>query len=108
LFDVFCQAGAIVGFVLWIVFSSPLIAVIADAAIDLVASLPTFRHIWQKPHEETVSAFVFSAAGAAFVLAAVHKPRASGLIVPIFIICINLFMVGLFIVSPNQRKRSVT
>lgn len=108
LFDVFCQAGAIIGFVLWIAFNSPLIAVAANCAIDLIASMPTFRHIWHRPHEETASAFVFSAIGAAFVLAAVHDPRASGLVGPIFIICINVFTASLFFMSPNRLKKAYT
>lgn len=105
-FDVVCQVGAIIGLLLWIIFNSPLIAIIASVGVDYIASLPTFRHIWQKPHEETVSAFIMSGLGAAFVLAAVHKPHATGLIVPISIIFINALTTSLFFVSPNRHNHS--
>jgi hypothetical protein len=107
-FDIACQAGAILGLLLWILFDDPLIAIIASVLIDLIVSLPTLKHIWQKPHEETVSAFTLSAVGAAFALAAISHPRVSGLIIPIWILVINLFTVGLFLIAPSRRARRVS
>jgi len=104
-FDVTCQIGAIVGFVLWIVFNDPLIAIIASASIDFIVSLPTLKHIWQKPREETAAVFMLSAIGAIFALAAVHNPRISGLVMPIYIVAINLLMTGLFLTSSSRHER---
>jgi hypothetical protein len=106
-FDIACQAGAIFGLVLWIIFNSPLIAIIASVVIDLIVSLPTLKHVWQKPHEETAALFILSASGAAFALAAVHHPRISGLIVPVYLVVINLLMFGLFFMTPSRHKRTV-
>jgi hypothetical protein len=103
--DVVCQAGAILGLILWIVFNSPLVAIVASASIDFIASLPTIKHIWQKPNEETVSLFILSAIGAFFALAATHHPRVSGLVFPIYIVAINLFTSVLFFLSPNRKAK---
>jgi hypothetical protein len=105
IFDVACQAGAIIGLVLWIVFNSPLIAIVASAAIDFIAGLPTMKHIWQKPREESPSVFILSATGAALALAAVRHPHLSGLVMPTYITLVNLSMVGLFFVTPYKERQ---
>lgn len=48
-FDVVCQIGAIIGIILWQIFNSPSLGVIASVAIDFVAAMPTIRHSWMKP-----------------------------------------------------------
>lgn len=92
-FDVICQISAIIGLILWIVFNSPLVAIFATVLIDFLAGLPTYKHAWQKPDEETTSSFVFAALGGAFALAAVHDPHLSGLIYPIYIVLANVVLV---------------
>ncbi len=53
LFDVFCQIGALSGFLFWYLFNSPAAAVIASVLIDAFATIPTIRHSWINPKEET-------------------------------------------------------
>ena len=50
-FDIVCQLAAIGGIILWQIFNSPEIALLATVAIDFVGALPTLRHGWQKPGE---------------------------------------------------------
>jgi hypothetical protein len=93
-FDVFCELGAITGLVLWIIFNAPVVAIIAAVAIDFVASLPTIRHAWQKPAEETVSAFVLAGTAGIFTIFALNKPHVSGIIYPVYIVLINVVISG--------------
>ena len=60
-FDVVCQIAALVGITLWLLFDSPVIAVVASVTIDLIAGLPTLRHAWRSPHEETWQTFALAA-----------------------------------------------
>lgn len=53
LFDGLCQAGAITGLILWLVFNSPTVATIAVITVDMLAALPTLKHSWVNPQEET-------------------------------------------------------
>jgi hypothetical protein len=101
-FDILCEIGAIAGLILWIVFNSPLIALIATVSIDFIAGLPTWKHAWQKPNEETLSTFALSALGAIFALLAIKHFSASGLIYPIFI-TISASMVSLEIIFRRGR-----
>jgi hypothetical protein len=53
LFDGICQISALAGLTLWLIFNDPALAIIASIAIDFIAALPTFRHSWLQPAEET-------------------------------------------------------
>src|SRR5690349_21636516 len=59
-FDGICQLGAILGFVMLFVFHNPTTAIMVTIGIDLVASLPTYRHSWLLPGEETWQTFALS------------------------------------------------
>src|ERR1700722_210170 len=72
-FDVICQISAIVGIILWQVFNDPLIAVLASIVIDIIGALPTIRHSWIEPFEETWQAFAIGFVGGLLgVLAVEH------------------------------------
>ena len=52
-FDIACQVGAVLGLTFWVVFNSPAIGIIVPIIIDFIGLLPTLRHAWHKPGEET-------------------------------------------------------
>ncbi len=88
--DVVCLVGAIVGAILWVVFNSPAMAVIAMVLIDFVGGIPTQIHCWQKPQEETLIMFVMSGIGALFTLLAVQEWRITAVAFPLFLLVINI------------------
>lgn len=73
LFDIVCQMGALFGFVLWAVFDSPAAAVIFAVTIDLIGSLPTVRHSWLKPEEETWITYAMASLGGAICNFGTHS-----------------------------------
>jgi CDP-diglyceride synthetase len=104
LFDIFCQIGAILGLILWILFNSPLIAIIATVGIDFIASLPTIRHAWRKPSEETLICFVLASIGAMFALAAIKHIHATGIIYPIWIVVVNALLAVIIVTRKNSLE----
>ncbi|MEK7059944.1 MAG: hypothetical protein AAB971_04285 [Patescibacteria group bacterium] len=100
--DVVCQAGAIIGLVLWVMFSSPLIALVMSAFIDFIVGLPTYKHAWQKPFEETQLTFAIAALAALLGLIAVDKLSLPNLLFPVYLLLANLTLVGLIRFSPNR------
>ena len=102
-FDVVCQLAAILGLVLWVITNDPLIAIVITAVVDFIAALPTLRHSWLKPYEETSMAFVLGGIGGIFAVLALDNPSVSGLIYPFYIVCANLVLVYLIKFSPNQK-----
>jgi hypothetical protein len=83
--DIICQVGAIFGLILWIIFDNPLVAIIATVIIDLIAAIPTWKHAWRKPHEETSISYFTASLGGILTIAAIHNPRPLGLIYPIYL-----------------------
>ena len=89
-FDIYCQISAIVGLILWFIFNTSAVAIIASIIIDLVSSLPTLKHAWEKPAEETWITFALSSLGASFAAFAATSTHITALANPIYIIAINV------------------
>lgn len=101
-FDVACQLGAIVGLVLWWLLDSPAAAVISVVSIDLIAALPTIRHSWLKPKEETWTTFGFAGLGGIFAIFALTTYNWTSLTYAIYIVLINIVM-STIIISRTKR-----
>lgn len=103
-FDVLCQLGAVAGLVLWLVLDSPVIGVIVPVAIDFVAVLPTLRHAWADPGEETwVTYFVGGVAAALTVISVTHYNLVS-LLYPVYILCADGGLSGVIIVRGKGKQ----
>jgi hypothetical protein len=96
-FDIACQIGALVGLLLWYLFNSPAIAIIASIIIDLIASLPTIKHAWDKPAEETWITFALSGTGAMFTVFAATSTKITALANPIYLVIINFTITAILI-----------
>jgi hypothetical protein len=102
-FDAVCQFTAIVGLVLWIVFNSPLIAIIFAISIDFIVALPTFRHSWLHPKEETWQTFGIGVIASALALISLQEYRVSGWIFPVYLLLSNA-AIALTIIYRRKQK----
>lgn len=59
-FDITCQVIAIIGLVLWLVTGNALLAVVFSISVVLIAALPTWRHAYLMPSEETWQGFAMA------------------------------------------------
>lgn len=103
LFDTACQIAAIVGIILWQVFNSPAIGVIGAVLIDFVGALPTLRHSWIKPSEETWQTYALSAIGGGFAIFALTDYNWVSLPYAVYIVIINIGIAGVLI----TRRRAI-
>ena len=104
-FDVACQVGAIVGLILWQLFNSPAIGVIASVSIDFIGALPTIRHSWKSPHEETWITYGLCAIGGVFAIAALSNYNWVSLPYAVYIVIINLTFVLILIGRTGPKAR---
>lgn len=102
MFDVVCQVSAIVGIILWQLFNSPAIGVMASVIIDFIGALPTIRHSWLSPGEETWSAFGLAALGGIFALLALNSYNWISLPYALYIVSINLVIV--YVIVTRLKK----
>ena len=93
LFDGLCQIGAVAGLVLWLVFNSPMIAVTATIVIDFIGTLPTIRHSWSYPEEETVITYILGVVATIFTLLSLQKYNLSAWIYPAYLLFSNALLV---------------
>jgi len=88
-FDVVCQISAVVGIVLWQLFNSPTIGVLASVLIDFIGALPTIRHSWVSPGEETWPTYALAGLGGALAIAALHDYNWISLPYALYIVVVN-------------------
>lgn len=103
LFDALCQIGAIAGLILWWIFNTPEIAIAFVLLIDFIAMLPTLRHSWIKPEEETWQTFMIGVVAATFTLIALSQYTFAGLALPLYLWVANLVMALTIIYRRKKR-----
>ncbi len=103
-FDIFCQIGAIIGLLLWLIFDSPLMAIIATIVIDLIGTIPTLRHSWNYPEEETPITFLLGVIATVLTLFSLKTYSISAWIYPAYLLISNA---SLFITINHGKKRPV-
>jgi len=105
-FDVICQISALLGIVLWQVFDSPGLAVVASVIIDFIGALPTLRHSYQKPREETWVTFAVSSLGGLFGVLALESYDWVSLPYPVYIVLMNLATAIVILASRTRRLKT--
>lgn len=88
-FDVACQIAAVVGIILWQLFDSPVIGVVGAVLIDFVGALPTVRHSWIDPSEETWQTFAIAGVGGVLAILALDTYNWISLPYAVYIVGIN-------------------
>ncbi len=101
--DIMCQVAALVGLLLWWVFDSPTVAVLAAVAIDAIGAIPTFKHSWQRPHEETWITYALSGLGAVCTLLVVTSWQVTAIAYPLYIVVVNIALAVLILLSPHRK-----
>lgn len=100
-FDGLCQVGAVAGLVLWLVFNSPTIGIVIPVAIDFIVMLPTLRHAWLKPGEETWQTFFIGSLAAVLTMTSLDRLSINSVLYPIYLFVAN----GLIVLAVIYRRR---
>ncbi len=88
-FDGMCQAAAILGLILWLTFNSPAIAIISSIIIDFIAAMPTLRHSWLHPDEETWQTFAVLVLASTLTIISLSIFAVTSLAFPLYLLLIN-------------------
>ncbi len=103
LFDALCQASALLGLLLWLIFNSPLIAIMATVGIDFIAALPTIKHSWLKPQEETWQTFLFGIIAATMTLLSLSRHTVNGVAYPLYLMLSQVILVTIIVTRRLQK-----
>ena len=102
-FDIFCQIGAVLGLIGWLAFDSPALGVIIPLIIDFIGALPTIRHSWLKPLEETWQTFLIGVIASALTLASLTRFNIVSLLYPVYLLIAN----GVLVLIILYRRRQL-
>ena len=91
-FDIACQASAVLGLVLWLVFNSPTIGIVVPLVVDFIGALPTMYHSWVKPAEETWQTFFVGIVAPLFTLLSLTHLNVASLAFPLYLFVANITM----------------
>ena len=99
--DVLCLVGAVVGISALVLMRDPTVAIFVAVAVDAIAFIPTFRHAWANPDEESATTFTLSAIAAmlALTVAIMHHAKLDGIIYPIYSLVFNGATVAILLIS---------
>lgn len=86
LFDALCQIGALIALALWLILDSPAIAIVGVVFIDFLGVLPTVRHSWISPEEETWQTFFLSTIAPCFTIASLQAYNIENLLYPTYLL----------------------
>ena len=93
-FDAFCQMSAFIGLILWYITRDPIVAMSIFVVVDAIGALPTFRHAWRRPYEETMFTFSLSILANILALFAITSFTLENLIVPLYLLLLNTIITG--------------
>lgn len=100
--DYFSQLGIFISLLLWWLYNSPSLAIIAVIIIDFIALVPTLKHSWESPHEETALLFFMSSLAATFTILAAQSYRITSIANPAYLVCVDL-ATGLIIINRSKK-----
>lgn len=107
-FDGLCQAGAVAGVILWFIFHSPTIGILAVVIIDFIGSLPTLNHSWYKPNEETWQTFAALMGASTLTLLSLDHFNLASLSYPIYLLLANGSITAVVIYRRRQLDMSLS
>lgn len=103
-FDVVCQVLALLAIVAWQVTSDPSWAIVFTIAGSFIASLPTVRHAWFKPKEETWQYFAVDAFAAFLSILSVSNVTFSSAGFPIYILVNDLLILSVIFFRSSHKR----
>ena len=100
-FDIVCQIAAVIGLLLWLIFNSPTIGILVPLAVDFVGMLPTLRHAYLKPQEETWQTFLIGVIAPGLTVLSLTEYNIASLLFPLYLFFANAAIVTVVV---GRRK----
>lgn len=104
--DFACLAGALAGLALWLILDSPALAVLVTVSIDLIGCIPTIKHSWQKPHEETWITYAVSSVGGGLTLFVIGDWHITSALYPVYITLAAASIALVILLSPHRHTKN--
>lgn len=102
--DIICFVGGILSIISWIVFNSPIIALITGLFVDIFAIIPTIKKSYLRPEDENIWAWFGTGIADITNLFAAERMSFGILILPAYMVIVDFSVILVLFVS-KKRKR---
>jgi hypothetical protein len=102
--DSACLVGALVALGLWRSLNSPATAAVTIVATDFLAAIPTLKHAWGRPYEETWASFALYGLSGVGTLLVADFAVVTAFVYPLYITLIDFTIALLVLVSPHRVR----
>jgi hypothetical protein len=106
--DLLCLLGAVVSVILWIVFNSPLIALITNLAIDSFAIIPTIKKSYLRPEGEDFWAWFGTGVADSMNMFAVERFTFAIVVYPIYMLLSDLIIIFILLWKKKGIMKDIT
>jgi hypothetical protein len=103
--DAACAVGVAAGLVSLTLLSSPVLATSVAVLTDFVGAVPTLKHAWDAPGEETCSTYVLFGVAGGITLAAGNLAEFTAVAYPAYLLVFNASVAAVILASPNRRRQ---
>jgi hypothetical protein len=100
--DYICQALAICSILAWQLSNTPALAVVFTITASFIGSVPTIRHAWLEPHEETWQFFAIDGFAALLACLSVESANFLSIAFPLYI-ALDDSLITLILVSRRNK-----
>jgi hypothetical protein len=101
--DVICALTASSGLVLLVIVRAPASAVLVSVLTDFLAYVPTVKHAWYKPFEETWITYFLFGIGSGVVLLISNLHVLTAIAYPVYLLLCDTAVSGIILTSPHRQ-----
>lgn len=102
--DLLCLGGAFISIVLWLIFDSPVLALVINLAIDAFALIPTIKKSFLRPQGENFWAWLGTGVGDTVNLFAIEKATFGVVVYPVWMLIQDLVIIGILFKVKIKNK----
>jgi len=106
--DLFCLFGSLVSVALWIIFNSPIVALVTNLAIDSFAIIPTIKKSYLRPEGEDFWAWFGTGMADTLNMFAVERFTFAILVYPIYMLISDLIIIFILLLKKKGIMRDIS
>ena len=106
--DLLCLFGAVISVILWIIFDSPVVALVTNLAIDSFAIVPTIKKSYLRPEGEDFWAWFGTGLADSLYMFAVERFSFVILLYPIYMLVSDLIIIFILLLKKKGIMKDIS
>jgi hypothetical protein len=102
--DIFCVAGALLGAAVLLFLKSPVLSTWVAIGTDFVVMIPTLKHTWQQPGEETVATYILEGIASVLTLTVAGGFAFTAIAYPLYLLIADEVITVLIFKAGSRRQ----